>query len=183
MSQVRRSTARIRRLGIPIGVGFFLLLYAAFGAQYFDHKNTQDSLKREIATKTTQLARPMGITDQLQAEYDAADSTIPVGLTGFEVTLMLLDLAGRHGFNVDPDTTPLVITEGATETRTLEGINYSVLKFTLGGVAGDYEEVKALISSLHSEPGLETLVLDSVNFDFGGNRASAVITFHIYTRP
>ena len=183
MAQARRQKSSLSRLGLPIAAGFFLIVYAVLGWSYFVEQGTQDELKKEIASKNAELLIPVRIDDQLQAAFDAVNEQIPVGLTAEDVQLAVIDLAEKQGFNVNPATTGLVIAAGEAGSATVEGIDYRVLPFSVSGVGGDIDRVKSFISSLYTEQGLETLVLDSVSISRSEDQANASIKFHVYTRP
>ncbi|MDP2719609.1 MAG: hypothetical protein Q8P44_07255 [Dehalococcoidia bacterium] len=182
VTELGAFTVRFEHLRIPLLLGFFVILYAAFGLIYLQAGQKQADYSRDIALKEEQLKRPPLITEQLRAYHQTSDTSIPRELTGEDVVSAVLAVADKSGFDVAPGTSQIVLRQqGQPRKEKVGKRDYQVLTFTITGLDSDYGQVIDFISNLYSEPGLETLAVSKVQMDTDpAAGTSAKIDFGVY---
>lgn len=184
LTRLIATLRNLRRMWLPLLIGFFVLLYAGLGLVYFQQQRTQQTLDWEMASKTTILSNPVQISEKLQADYEATQQAIPSGAAEEEIIHKVVAVAERHGFNVDPNTSAIDIAPNKVRTEKVGDSQYRAFSFSITGVKGGFEQVMSFISGLYTEPGLETLVLEKVVINRKGDEAAlTILDFVVYARP
>ena len=173
MASLRAQAAKYRRMGLPVVVGFFLILYGSCGLALLQEQDDQKSLEDQITLMNINLARPIqtGVSAELQSEFDAVAEAIPGIIQPTDVILAVLDVAKDQGIDISEEG-GIQVVPGQARKQTLEDIEYRVLPFSISGIRGSYEQLLSFFSSLEAEPGLVTAVPEVVNIGFSGSQVN-----------
>jgi len=153
---------RFRRMGVLFLIGFFLIIYIAFGFFYWQQGSQQRELEEQIASISIIVSKPLPSAEELQAEYDEVNSSL-APMTDSAALDKIVSIARESGIDVAPDSDKLRIPPvTAREEKVGEG-TYQVLSFKSIYVQGGYDNVMAFISDLDSGKTLRTMVLKRVD--------------------
>ena len=162
MEVIKNLLIRFRQSGVLVLIGFFLIIYIAFGFVYWQ----QGSQQRELEEQTTKigliLIRPLPSEEKLQEEYDKVDNALTSITDSGDAIAKLVGIAEKSGIDVDPDSGKLVVPSAQVGEEKVGGGTYQVFSFTNISVQGDYSSVMAFISDLDSGETQETIVLKKV---------------------
>jgi len=162
MEVIKNLLIRFRQSGVLVLIGFFLIIYIAFGFVYWQQGSEQRELEEQSAKISLIVAKPLPSGEDLQAEYDEVNLALaPITDSGDAIEL-LVDIAEKSGIDVDPDSGKLVVPSAQVGEEKVGGGTYQVFSFKNISVQGDYSNVMAFISDLDSGETQETIVLKKV---------------------
>jgi len=173
MEVIKNLLIRFRQSGILILIGFFLIIYIAFGFVYWQQSSEQKELEEQSAKIALIVARKLPSRAELQAKYDEANRVLTMTdvessddediATDAKAIAKLVGIAEKSG--IDTDSDKLRIPSAAVREEKVGGGTYQVFSFKNISVQGDYDSVMAFISDLDSGTTQETktMVLKRVN--------------------
>ncbi len=203
MEAIKNLLSRFRQSAVLVLIGFFLIIYIAFGLIYWQQGVRQKELEEQSANISLIVAKPLPSQAKLQAEYDAINSSLALENIGDEnMTIdakaikVIVDIAEKSGIAIDPERS----FSAAHRDEKVGGGTYQVLSFRNISVQGNYDNIMAFISVLDSgeivlETGetLETMVLKKVTINQievegegeGETRTETAVTLDVdlYTKP
>ncbi len=167
MEVIKKLLIRFRQSGVLLLIGFFLIIYIAFGFVYWQ----QGSQRRDLEEKTTSisliLAKQLSSKEELRAEYVEVNNAL-VPMTDSDAIAILVDIAEKSGIDVSEGTDKFNVPsanprEGREEK--VGGGTYRVWSFKNVSVQGSYDNVIAFISDLDLGETQETMVLKKVTIN------------------
>ena len=163
MEVIKNLLIRFSQSGVLLLIGFFLIIYIAFGFVYWQQGSEQRELEEQSAKISLILIKPLPSWEELQEEYDEVNNAL-APMTDSDAIAMLVGIAEKSGIDVDPDSGKLVVPSARVEEEKVGGGTYQVFSFKNISVQGDYINVIAFISDLDSgeTPETETIVLKKV---------------------
>ncbi len=163
MEVIKNLLIRFRQSGILVLIGFFLIIYIAFGFVYWQQGSEQKELEEQSAKISLIVAKPLASKEKLQADYDEVNSAL-ASITDSDAIAKLVGIAEESGIDVASDSDKLIVPSAAVREEKVGGGTYQVFSFTNISVQGDYGNVMAFISDLDSgeTPETKTMVLKKV---------------------
>ncbi|GAH62299.1 unnamed protein product, partial [marine sediment metagenome] len=163
MEAIKNLLIRFRQSGVLVLIGFFLIIYIAFGFVYWQQGSEQRELEEQSAKISLILIKPLPSEEKLRAEYDNVNLAL-APMTDSDAIELLVDIAEKSGIDVDPDSGKLVVPSARVGEEKVGGGTYQVFSFKNISVQGDYSNVIAFISDLDSgeTPETKTMVLKKV---------------------
>jgi len=161
MEVIKNLLIRFRQSGVIVLIGFFLIIYIAFGFVYWQQGSQQRELEKQSANMSLILIKPLPSEEELQAEYDEVNLAL-APMTDSDAIAILVGIAEKSGIDVDPDSGKLVVPSAQVGEEKVGGGTYQVFSFKNISVQGDYVNVMAFISDLDSGETQETMVLKKV---------------------
>lgn len=161
MEDIRRLISRFRQTGLWLLVGFILILYISLGFAYWQQKNQQTNLEKQIAQQSLVLSKPLPSAEKLKADYDNVtgnNSPLASITDEYAAFTRLVGIAEKSGINVE-ETGKLSIPSPGISTVTVGGSTFQLISFRGIRVQGDNSSVKAFLTDLDSGKTLETMVL------------------------
>ncbi len=163
-------------MGVLIFVGFLLIVYAGLIVVYLQQDTVQAELQIQIDRTQAIVDMPMSDPGDMEADYQRVRAKLQPP-TRDEAIKWLVDIAVRHGIDIDPEAGKLVIPPNSIKTGpgTVGGGSYQVMSFDDIHIQGSYANVMALIEDLDVGATKETIVLTSLEFrspaggDVGGD--------------
>jgi len=165
MEVIKNLLIRFRQSGILVLIGFFLIIYIAFGFVYWQQGSEQRELEEQSAKISLILIKPLPSEEELQAKYDEANRSLASVTDDAEAIAKLVGIAEKSGIDVDPDSGKLVVPSARVEEEKVGGGTYQVFSFKNISVQGDYDTVMAFISDLDSGTTRETMVLTRITIN------------------
>ena len=176
METIRELLTKIRQIGLPLVIGFILILYISLGIIYWQQTTQQADLTAQIAKLSLTLARPMPSAVKLEADYkvvNAALYSVNVSTaSGATKTLVLANkddaiellvlIAEKSGINTDK----LSISSPSLSTTNVGKSPFQLLSFGGIRVQGDNSNVMAFLADLDSGKTLGTMVLKRVTISY-----------------
>ena len=162
MEVIKNLLIRFRQSGVLVLIGFFLIIYIAFGFVYWQQGSQQRELEEQSAKISLIVAKPLPSREELRADYDEVNLAL-APMTDSDAIAILVGIAEKSGIDVDPDSDKLVVSSAAVKEEKVGGGTYQVFSFTNISVQGDYSNVMAFISDLDSGETQETIVLRRVD--------------------
>ena len=165
MEVIKNLLIRFSQSAVLVLIGFFLIIYIAFGFVYFQQSSEQKELEEQSANMSLILIKPLPSEEELQAKYDEANLSL-APMTDAKAIEIIVGIAEKSGIDVDPDSDKLRVPsanppEGREEK--VSGGTYQVFSFKNVSVQGDYDNVMAFISDLDSGTTQETMVLKRID--------------------
>jgi len=173
MEVIKNLLLRFRQSGTLVLVGFFVIIYIAFGFVYWQQGSEQKGLEEQTAKISVIVTKKLPDKKELQAKYDDANRVLT--MTDVEssddenITMdakaiaILVAIAEKSGIDINPDNDKLRIPPTkVSEAKVGEG-KYQVFSFVNIYAQGDYDSVMAFISDLDSGVTQETMVLTKVD--------------------
>jgi len=165
MEAIKNLLSRFRQSAVLVLIGFFLIIYIAFGLIYWQQGSRQKELEEQSANISLIVAKPLPSQAKLQAEYDTINSYLT--MTDIEVSdsidaraiYVIVGIAEKSGITIDP------FSQAAHRDEKVGGGTYQVLSFRNISVHGDYDNIMAFISDLDSGTTRETMVLKKVTIN------------------
>lgn len=163
MEVIKNLLIRFRQSGVLVLIGFFLIIYIAFGFVYWQQGSEQRELEEQSAKISRIVAQQLPSKEELQAEYDKVNLAL-VPMTDSDAIAILVSIAEKSGIDIDGDKfdVPPANPKGGKEEKVGEG-TYQVFSFNNVSVQGSYDSVMAFISDLDSGETQETIVLRRVD--------------------
>ena len=162
MGILERLLTRFRRMGVLLLVGFFLIIYIAFGFLYWQQGSQQKDLEGQMANISLIVAKPLPSAEKLQAEYDEVNSSL-APITDSDAIEKLVGIAEKNGIDISESADKLRVPSAKPREEKVGEGTYQVLSFKSIHVEGDYDNVMAFISDLDSGKTLKTMVLKRVD--------------------
>jgi len=162
MEVIKNLLIRFRWSGVRVLIGFFLIIYIAFGFVYWQQGSEQRELEEQSAKISLILIKPLPSEEKLQAEYDEVSRSLASVTDDAKAIAILVGIAEKSGIDVDPDSGKLVVPSAQVGEEKVGGGTYQVFSFKNISVQGDYSNVIAFISDLDSGETQETIVLKKV---------------------
>ncbi|MBA7656256.1 hypothetical protein ES703_64176 [subsurface metagenome] len=162
MEVIKNLLIRFRQSAVLVLIGFFLIIYIAFGFLYFQQSSQQKELEEQSANMSLILIKPLPSEEELQAEYDEVNLSL-APMTDSDAIAIIVDIAEKSGIDIDPDSDKLRVPSAKSREEKVGGGTYQVFSFMNISVQGDYDKVMAFISDLDSGEMQETMVLKRVN--------------------
>ena len=163
MEVIKNLLIRFRQSGVLVLIGFFLIIYIAFGFVYWQQGSEQRELEEQSAKISRIVAQPLPPKEELQEEYDKVNSALTLITDSGDAIATLVGIAEKSGIDVDPDSGKLVVPSAEVGEEKVGGGTYQVFSFKNISVQGDYGNVMAFISDLDSGETQETIVLRRVD--------------------
>ncbi len=160
MEVIKNLLIRFRQSGVLVLIGFFLIIYIAFGFVYWQQGSEQRELEEQSAKISRIVAQPLPSKEELQEEYDKVNSAL-TPMTDSDAIELLVGIAEKSG--IDTDSGKLVVSSATVKEEKVGGGTYQVFSFKNISVQGDYSNVMAFISDLDSGETQETMVLKRVD--------------------
>jgi len=167
MEAIKNLLSRFRQSAALILIGFFLIIYIAFGFIYWQQGSRQKELEEQSAKISLVVAKPLPSQTKLQAEYDAINSALTLENIGDEnMTIdakaidLIVGIAEESGITIDPES--IRVLSATYRDEKVGGSTYRVFSFRNINVQGDYDNIMAFIADLDSGTTLETMVLKKV---------------------
>ncbi len=161
MEVIKNLLIRFRQSGVLLLIGFFLIIYIAFGFVYWQQGSQQKELEEQSAKISLIVARPLPSEEKLRAEYDEANLSL-APMTDSDAIAILVGIAEKSGIDTSPDSGKLVVPSAQVGEEKVGGGTYQVFSFKNISVQGDYSNVIAFISDLDSGETRETIALKKV---------------------
>ena len=161
MGIIKRLLTRFRQSAVLVLIGFFLIIYIAFGFVYFQQSSQQKELEEQTTNISLILTKPLPNIEKLQAEYDEVSQSL-APMTDSKVIAMLVSIAEESGIDIDESAGKFRVPSAAVREEKVGEGNYEVLSFKNISVQGNYNNVMAFISDLDSGETLKTMVLKRV---------------------
>jgi len=162
MEAIKNLLIRFHQSAVLVLIGFFLIIYIAFGFVYWQQSSQQRDLEEQAAKVSLIVAKPLASEEKLQAEYDEVNLSL-APMTDSDAIVILVGIAEKSGIDTSPDSGKLVIPSATPREEKVGGGTYQVFSFKNIIVQGDYGNVMAFISDLDSGKTLETMVLRRVD--------------------
>jgi len=172
MEVIKDLLIRFGQSGVLVLIGFFLIIYIAFGFVYWQQGSEQKELEEQTTKISLIVARKLPSEEKLQAEEDEANSALT--MTDVEISIdedittdakaiaILVGIAEKSGIDVTPDSDNLIVPSAAVREEKVGEGTYQVFSFKNISVQGNYDSVMAFISDLDSGETQETMVLKRV---------------------
>jgi len=162
MEVIKDLLIRFRQSGVLLLIGFFLIIYIAFGFVYWQQGSEQKELEEQTAKISLIVARKLPSEEKLQAEYDEANLSL-APMTDSEAIAILVSIAEKSGIDIDGDkfNVPPANPKGGKEEK-VGGGTYKVWSFKNVSAQGSYDSVMAFIADLDSGEAQKTMVLKRV---------------------
>ena len=173
MEVIKDLLIRFGQSGVLVLIGFFLIIYIAFGFVYWQQGSEQKELEEQTTKISLIVARKLPSEEKLQAEEDEANSALT--MTDVEISIdedittdakaiaILVGIAEKSGIDVTPDSDNLIVPSAAVREEKVGEGTYQVFSFKNISVQGDYDDVIAFISDLDSGETQKTMVLRRVD--------------------
>lgn len=163
MEVIKNLLIRFRQSGILILIGFFLIIYIAFGFVYWQQGSQQRELEEQSAKISLIVAKPLPSEEKLRAEYDEANLSL-APMTDSDAIAILVSIAEKSGIDIDGDKfdVPPANPKGGKEEK-VGGGTYKVWSFKNVNAQGSYASVMAFIADLDSGETQKTMVLRRVD--------------------
>jgi len=166
MEVIKNLLIRFRQSGVLVLIGFFLIIYIAFGFVYWQQGSEQEELEEQSAKISLIVARPLPSEEELQEEYDEVNDALTSITDSGDAIAMLVGIAEKSGIDVSEGTdkfnVPSASPRGGKEEK-VGGGTYQVFSFNNVSVQGSYDSVMAFISDLDSGETQATMVLGRVD--------------------
>ena len=147
MEVIKNLLLRFRQSGALVLIGFFLIIYIAFGFVYWQQGSEQKELEEQSAQISAIVTKKLPGREALQAKYDEAELSL-APMTDSDAIAVIVAIAEKSGIDIDPDSDKLRIPPTQVrETRVGEG-TYQVFSFMNISAQGDYDSVMAFIADL-----------------------------------
>ena len=157
---MKNLLTRLRRTGLLILIGIFLIIYLGLGALFIQQGPAQKKLNDQITQQSVVAAKALPPADKLKAEADAVKVAL-APLTDYAMLEILVKIARQSGINVD-DTEAKKFSVPpagkATEVKIGEG-KYQVMPIKNIKVQGAYDNVMKFVADLDAGTTLKTMVL------------------------
>ena len=163
MEAIKNLLIRFSQSGVLVLIGFFLIIYIAFGFVYFQQSSQQKDLEEQVAQISLIVAKPLASKEKLQEEYDEVNLSLASVTDDAKAIELLVDIAEKSGIDTDSDN--LIVPSAAVREEKVGGGTYQVFSFTNISVQGSYVNVMAFISDLDSGEARETMVLKRVTIN------------------
>ena len=193
MEVIKNLLIRFRQSGVLVLIGFFLIIYIAFGFVYWQQGSEQRELDEQSAQISLIVAKPLPGKEKLQEEYDKVNDALTSITDSGDAIAKLVGIAEKNGIDVNPDSGKLVVPSAHVEEEKVGGGTYQVFSFTNISVQGDYSNVMAFISDLDSGETQETIVLKKVTIsqievkgegeEEARTETVATLDVDLYTKP
>lgn len=161
MEAIKNLLNRFRQSAVLVLIGFFLIIYIAFGLIYWQQGSQQRELEEQTTNISLVLIKKLPSDEKLRAEYDEVN--LALAMTDSDAIAILVGIAEKSGIDTDPDSDKLVIPSTKPREEKVGGGSYQVFSFKNISVQGDYSNVMAFISDLDSGKTQETMVLKRVD--------------------
>ncbi len=163
MPVLRNLLARYGSMGVLIFVGFLLIIYAGLIFVYLQQDSKQAELQGQISRTEAIVNKEMSDPSKLEAAYEDVQNKL-TPLTKDEAIALLVDIAARHGVDIDGEAGKLVIPPPSITIGPgqVGGGSYQVMSFGEISIQGSYASVMALIGDLDAGATKETMVLTSL---------------------
>ena len=162
MEGIKNLLLRFRQSGTLVLIGFFVIIYIAFGFVYWQQNSQQKELEDNSVKVAIIVNKPLPSMEKLQAEYNEANfSLAPV--TDSDAIAILVSVAEKSGIDTNPDNNKLRIPSALGREERVGGGTYKIWSFRNVSVQGDYDSVMAFVSDLDSGLTQETMVLKRVD--------------------
>jgi hypothetical protein len=163
MEVIKNLLIRFRQSGVLVLIGFFLIIYIAFGFLYWQQGSQQRELEEQSAKISLIVAKPLPSEEKLRAEYDKANLFL-APMTDSDAIAILVSIAEKSGIDIDGDKfdVPPANPKGGKEEK-LGGGTYKVWSFKNVNAQGSYDSVMAFIADLDSGETQKTMVLRRVD--------------------
>ena len=162
MEVIKNLLIRFRQSGVLLLIGFFLIIYIAFGFVYWQQSSEQKELEEQTANISLIVNKPLASKEKLQAEYDEANLSL-APMTDKGAIAILVSIAEKSGIDVDPDSDKLRVPSATVREEKVGGGTYQIFSFTNISAQGDYDSVMTFISDLDSGETQKTMVLKRVD--------------------
>ena len=164
MEVIKNLFIRFSQSVVLVLIGFFLIIYIAFGFVYFQQSSEQKELEEQSAKISLIVAKPLPSEEKLRAEYDEANLSL-TPITDSDAIAVLVGIAEESGIDVDPDSNKFVVPSATVSEEKVGGGTYQVFAFKSVSAQGDYDSVMAFISDLDSGTTQKTLVLKRITIN------------------
>ena len=165
MEVIKNLLIRFSQSAVLVLIGFFLIIYIAFGFVYFQQSAEQKELEEQSAKIALIVARELPDREELQAEYDEVNLAL-TPMTDIDAIAILVGIAEKSGIDIDLDSdkfnVPQANPKGGKEEK-VGGGTYKVWSFKNVSAQGSYDSVIAFIADLDSGETQETMVLRRVD--------------------
>ena len=165
MEVIKNLLIRFRQSGVLLLIGFFLIIYIAFGFVYFQQSSKQGDLEEQVARISLIVAKPLASKEKLQADYDEVNSALASVTDSSDAIATIVDIAEKSGIDVTPGSDKLIVPSAAVREEKVGGDTYQVFSFKNVSVQGSYDNVIAFISDLDSGETQKTMVLKKVTIN------------------
>ena len=167
MEVIKNLLIRFRQSGVLLLIGFFLIIYIAFGFVYFQQGSQQKELEEQVAKVSGIVAKPLASKEKLQADYDKVNSALVSITDSSDAIAKLVGIAEKSGIDISPDSDKLIVPSAAVREEKVGGGTYQVFSFKNISVQGSYDNVMAFISDIDSgeTPETKTMVLKKVTIN------------------
>jgi len=162
MEVIKNLLIRFRQSGVLLLIGFFLIIYIAFGLIYWQQGSQQRKLEEQIASINIIIVKPLPSAEKLQAEYDEVNSFL-APMTDSDAIAKLVGIAKENGIDISQSADKLRVPSAKPREEKVGEGTYQVLSFKNIYVQGGYDNVMAFISDLDSGKTLKTMVLKKVD--------------------
>ena len=174
MEVLKNLLNRFRHSAVLVLIGFFLIIYIAFGFVYFQQSAKQAELEEQSAKISSIVAKELPDKEDLQAEYDEVNRILTMAdvessgdediTTDAKAIEILVGIAAKSGIDTDSDklSVPSASPREGREGK-VGGGTYQVFSFKNVSVQGSYDSVMAFISDLDSGETRATMVLGRVD--------------------
>ena len=163
MEGIKNLLLRFRQSGTLVLIGFFLIIYIAFGFVYWQQGSQQKELNGQIAQISGIVDKELADREELEAKYDDTNSDLTLITDSGDAIEKIVDIAEKSGIDTDPNSGKLRIPSAVVREEKVGGGTYQVFSFKNVSVQGDYDSVMAFISDLDSGTTQETMVLKRVD--------------------
>lgn len=193
MEVIKNLLIRFRQSGVLLLIGFFLIIYIAFGFVYWQQSSGQRELEEQNAKISLIVAKPLASKEELQEDYDTVNDALASITDSGDAIKKLVDIAEKSGIDTDPDSDKLRIPSATVREEKVGGGTYQVFSFKNLSAQGDYVNVIAFISDLDSDETQETIVLKKVTIgqievrgegeEEARTETVATLDIDLYTKP
>jgi len=175
MEVIKNLLIRFRQSGVLLLIGFFLIIYIAFGFVYWQQGSQQRELEEQVAKISLIVAKELPSKEKLKAEYDEVNSALTMKdveisidediTTDAKAIAILVDIAEKSGIDISESADKFRVPSAAVREEKVGGGTYQVFSFKNVSVQGSYDNVMAFISDLDSGETQKTMVLKRVNIN------------------
>jgi len=167
MEVIKNLLIRFRQSGILVLIGFFLIIYIAFGFVYWQQSSKQGELEEQVAKISLIVAKPLASKEKLQAEYDEVNLALASTTDSSDAIAKIVGIAEKSGIDVAPDSDKLIVPSAKLKEEKVGEDTYQVFSFTNISAQGSYDSIMAFISDLDlgETPETKTLVLKRVTIN------------------
>ena len=193
MEVIKNLLIRFRQSGVLLLIGFFLIIYVAFGFVYWQQGSQQRELEEQVAKVSGIVAKKLPDKENLQAEYDDVNDALTLITDSSDAIEKLVGIAEKSG--IDTDSDKLRVPSATVREEKIGGGTYQVFSFKNISAQGSYDNVMAFISDLDSgeTPETKTMVLKRVTInqtevkgegeEETRTETSATLDVDLYTKP